>query len=429
VNDAVSEVRRISVCRVCQSDSLEQVLSLGPLALTGVFVRPGQPDPPRVELSLGFCEKCALLQLLSSVDPSSLYAEYWYRSGTNETMRRHLAGIAEDVAGRVSLGANDICVDIGCNDGTLLQSYGLDNLVLIGVDPSDAILDIRNPRILAVNDYFSWESLKQHVGPGKVKALTSISMFYDLDDPHAFVRDVALALAPDGVWVTEMNYTGDLVENVGYDMISHEHVTYYTIRTFQELVARHGLHLNDVSFSPINGGSVRLFVSRSARISAAARDALETEDRKGLAKLQTYVELGARIERFKSRLTRYLQGLRGAGRCIAVYGASTRGNTLLQHCGLTREVLFAAADRNPGKWGLEMSGSRIPIMSEADVRTLHPSHLLALPYYFIGEFLARETSYMQRGGQIVVPLPALKAYRMENGTMVSEEIGDAGGAP
>ncbi len=414
-------VRDAQVCRGCGSQKLSDVLDIGAHALSGVFLRPGEPDPPRVPLTLCFCDACTLVQLRQTVRPDLLYARYWYRSGTNQTMRDHLRSIVDDVRERVEIGVDDVVVDVGCNDGTLLEQYPNPRPLRIGIDPSDAIDEVRDAGIVRSKGYFSAVAVLPLANGRKVRALTSISMFYDLNDPTAFVRDVANLLTPDGVWVVEMNYTGNMIRNAGYDMISHEHVTYYTIETFGALISREGMFLKDVSFSPINGGSVRLFAGKTPGQTPSVAAALKDETAWKLNTREAYAELAKRIDSFKERFTSYLHSLRRGGATIAVYGASTRGNTLLQSCNLTRETLLFAADRNPAKWGLESAGSRIPIMSEQDVRSLHPTHMLVLPYYFIDEFLRRETDYLNKGGELIVPLPTLRSY-VSNDGKISEKV-------
>lgn len=403
-------VRAITKCRVCGSTHLQPMFSLGTQALTGVFPRPDQPDPLAVPLDLLLCSECKFLQLKFTVDPDLMYAEYWYRSGINQTMRDHLAGVTADIRRQVQLAAGDTVIDIGCNDGTLLSTYQIPGLKRIGVDPSNAILSIADPTVTKVNTFFSAAAVQAALGGAKAKAISSISMFYDLDDPHAFVESIKACLHPDGIWIVEMNYTGNMILSLGYDMICQEHVAYYTLRTFEHLLQLHGMHVNDANFNSINGGSIRLFCGFQNRPSAAVARIRDQEQRDGLEDLVTYADYARRIEEFRIKLTGLVRSLRAQGKRLAVYGASTRGNTILQHCGFTRDDFFAAADRNPGKWGLTTPTSRIPIQSEDDVRAAKPDYMLVLPYGFLEEFLKREEPYMKAGGKLIVPLPEMCVY-------------------
>lgn len=414
-------VRYITECRICGSKKLSEVLSLSDQTLTGVFIKPSDPDPMSVPLSLVICEDCRFVQLDNTVSKDIMYRSYWYRSGTNQTMTDHLGGVVKDVLARNDLGAGDIVIDIGCNDGTLLKQYSVPGLVRIGFDPSDAILNIKDPSIKAVNNYFNAAQAAPHLGGKKAKAITSISMFYDLDRPADFVEDIKACLDPSGQWIVEMNYTADMIKSLGYDMISHEHVAYYTLATFERLINPLGMYVNDVTFNSINGGSIRLFVGLQKNETPAVEKTRQQEKADKIDSVETYRELGAKLGSFKVKLVKLLNDIRARGEKVAIYGASTRGNTILQHCKIDRTLCFAAADRLPLKWGLETSGSRIPIRSEEEVRAAKPEYMLVLPYYFLEEFISRETDYLEAGGRFIVPLPDLRIISKKNGKL-SEEL-------
>ena len=242
----------------------------------------GEQGPPAVDLNLLICDRCKFVQLDETVETDLLYSNYWYRSGTNQTMTDHLLGVVEAVSSLVPLAAGDIVIDIGCNDGTLLKHYPR-TLRRVGVDPSDAILEIGDENnIIAVNDYFSYENVAKSLGYDKAKIITSISMFYDLDDPSAFVDSIEKSLHEDGVWVVEMNYTGWMLDRLGYDMISHEHVAYYTLSTFETLLKHRSLQVFDISFNEINGGSIRIFVGREKERSSIVQEIRNLENGKRL---------------------------------------------------------------------------------------------------------------------------------------------------
>lgn len=417
-----SQFHAITACRICGSPRLETVLSLGHQILTGVFRRPDDPEPISAPIELVICHDCKFLQSGHTVDADLMYAEYWYRSGTNQTMIDHLADVVSDVVAHVPLAPGDVCIDIGCNDGTLLHAYEGRSVRRIGVDPSDAIQSITDPSITKINTYFTAETVASALDGRKAKAITSISMFYDLDRPNDFVSDITQVLDRDGIWVVEMNYTGDMIDNCGYDMISHEHVAYYTLRTFERLIARHDLKVLDATFNPINGGSIRLFSGFTGTPSERVSDISARELAAGLEEPETYRAFLRSIEEFKVKLRALLIGINARGEKVALYGASTRGNTILQHCGITADLTFAAADRNPMKWGLQTSGSRIPIRSEEEVRATNPEYMLVLPYYFLSEFLQRERPYLQNGGKFIVPLPQLRIISLENGTLREQSV-------
>jgi len=411
----------INECRLCNSKNLSKVLSLGDMSLTGVFVKAYDPDPVRVPLDLMFCDDCHFVQLKHSVDPDKLYESYWYRSGTNKTMTDHLHEIANEASELADLKDGDICIDTGCNDGTLLSGY-FQGVIKIGIDPSDAIKSVTDQSVIKINKYFSKEAVISALGGKKASIITSISMFYDVNKPSKFIKDIADILSDNGVWIVEMNYTGFMIARLGYDMISHEHVGYYTIETFKNIVEKNGLYVNNISFNEINSGSVRFFISKKKLCSENVLIAIKKEHENNLHKIDGYHNYYLNIERFKVNLNSFLKEIRSKGSKIGLYGASTRGNTILQHCNITKNIIFAAADRNPDKWGLETSGSRIPIISEKEMRDINPEYLLIAPYYFLDEFIEREKDYLNKGGKFIVPLPILRVISSVNGKICIKEV-------
>lgn len=417
---ASNDYHKIEHCRVCNSKKIEVLFSLGMQPLTGVFVRPDQPDPISAPLELVFCEDCWFLQLANTINPDLMYDSYWYRSGTNQTMINHLKGVVDDVTSKIPMEAGDICLDIGCNDGTLLSAYKANGLVKIGVDPSNAIDSVADLNIIKVNDYFSKKAVDAFLKGKKVKALTAISMFYDLDNPHAFIDDISSILSPDGTWVVEMNYTGDMIRNCGYDMISHEHIAYYTLTVFEKLVLGHGLYVNDVSLNPINGGSIRIFSSHRKTKTENVDRLKEREAKEGLNNKDTYVHFISRMETAKKKIRDKILDIVASGEKVFLYGASTRGNTILLYCDLDHKLIEGASERNPLKYGLVTPGTRIPIMSEAKVREINPKYLLILPYTFVDEFVERESDYLNKGGCFLVPVPELRMITKKDNKRVEE---------
>lgn len=406
-------------CRLCNCSDFTPLISLGSQPLTGVFLKPGEKDPLKAPLELIVCNECKFMQLRHSVDTDLMYSSYWYRSGTNQTMRDHLSDISNEVENRVNLEEGDVVIDTGCNDGTLLISYKQKGLVRVGVDPSNAVLGIDEKHgIKKINNYFTYDSVKDYARDGTVKAITSISMFYDLDRPALFAQDVKRLLRDDGIWIVEMNYTGDMIDNLGYDMISHEHVAYYTFLTFEKLIRDNEMFIKDVSSNSINGGSLRFVIGKTSGESDEVKRVRDAEVARGYDTLEHYRDFAQRIADFKSSLIDLVSDLKSDGKTVMAYGASTRGNTVMQHCKFTREDIPYALDRNPLKYGMEMSGSRIPIISEKDGRALAPDYLMVLPYYFLEEFLDRESDYLSSGGKFIVYLPELRIISMENGQII-----------
>lgn len=403
-------------CRVCGSRELTPVIDLGEQFLQGSFVKPGKPMPPlrKIPTRLVRCDVtrnergCGLLQMEHSVPPGVLYANYWYRSGTNETMRNHLRGIAEEAMGLV--GDIRTVLDIGCNDGTLLQAYP-DHIMRMGVDPSDIARTIRPP-IKVVHTVFPSPQAFAAFDGRKFDVVTSIAMFYDLEDPVEFAREINAILAPDGVWIFEMSYLPQMLETNSFDTICHEHLEYYSLGVLEFILHKAGLRLVRHSFNGINGGSVRCIAAKAdtARYdSAAAHDAL-TKAR--LAEFDLALDTDApyrafqkRIEAVRDELLKLLRGIRAKRGRVHVYGASTKGNTLLQWCGIDKDLVECAADRNPDKHGARTLGTDIPIVSEEASRAAKPDFYLVLPWHFKEEFLRRERETIRAGTKMIFPLP------------------------
>ena len=412
-------------CRLCGSGSLTRILDLGPQMLASAFVsEENQEMVPlrKVPLELVRCnpeldeDACGLVQLRHTFPSDIMYSDYWYASGVNQTMRDALADIARRAAEFVSLAENDIAVDIGCNDGTLLKAYKAvkDSLDLIGFDPAKNFVGVQEEGFQRINDYFNKASYTIARGTKKAKIVTSIAMFYDLEDPIAFSRDIADIMADDGIWILQMADLPNMLKHNMFDNICHEHVAYYHLAPLEYLLSKCGMKLVDVEMNQVNGSSYRFYIRKNAgpeptseafkRIARIRFDefnmALDTET--------PYREFKENIERNKNDLLFFINQEKAKGKKVFVYGASTKGNVLLQYCDLNEELVPFAAERNPRKWGARTLGSDIPIVSEEDARAMNPDYFLVLPYHFLDEMLRRENEFISRGGKFIVPVPYVK---------------------
>lgn len=409
-----------TTCRLCGSASLTPAIDLGPQYLQGAFVKPGRPAPSdqRISTELVRCDPsrdpaaCGLLQTRVTVPGEALYREYWYRSSTNQTMRDHLRGIAQAAAAHVGKDQARV-LDIGCNDGELLRAYPA-GFTKVGVDPSDAIAGVDDD-VTALNDFFPSPALTPLAGPDGFDAITSIAMIYDLEDPVGFVRALAALLARDGVWIFEMSYMPTMLARNSYDTICHEHIEYYSLGVVETLLARAGLKVVDVAFNGINGGSIRCTAAHadcvrhdSPEAIARVAEVRAVEAQLGLETDVPYAEFQRRIERCREDLNALVRGLVAQGKRIHLYGASTKGNTILQWCGLDHSLIEAASDRNPQKDGARTLGTDIPIVSEEKSRAMNPDAYLVLPWHFREEFLAREQAARARGVKFIFPLPDIE---------------------
>jgi hypothetical protein len=417
-------LKKRKTCRACGSPALQPVVSLGDQHLASNFVI--SPDFPPTERTLPLdvvrCSPdldenaCGLVQLAHTVPGDLMYSSYGYRSGINQTMTRHLAGIAASMEDRLKLQPDDLVVDIGANDATLLLSYKANGVRLIGFEPSNIRPIDPTPQIEFVRDYFSAIGLREICGDRKARAITSIAMFYDLEDPNQFVADVAAVLAKDGLWTLEMSYLPSMLANNSFDTICHEHLEYYAIAPIERLLQVHGLRIADAELNDANGGSIRITACRAD--SPFRQHSIETRSRIYKLKKQEfelkldteepYRAFAESAERIRHELPTLLLRLMRSGKKIYGYGASTKGNVILQYCGLSPAYVTAIADRNPAKVGASTVGSAIPIISEDEMRAARPDYLLVLPWHFLGEFKAREKDFLARGGRFIVPIPTVE---------------------
>jgi SAM-dependent methyltransferase len=406
-------------CRACGSSALEKVIDLGEQYIQGAFVKPGIESPAlrKMPMALVRCDPmrdehaCGLLQASCTVPPEILYSVYWYRSGTNETMTTHLRGITDE-ATRISDGRSARVLDIGCNDGTLLRQYP-DAFLKFGIDPSDAIASVGSD-VVAIQDLFPSPELRMKMGGNLFDIVTSIAMFYDLEDPIAFVKSVREVLAPDGVWVFEMSYMPSMLRMNSYDTICHEHLEYYSLAVLEFILDRADMRIFRGTLNDSNGGSIRAFASHKASVRYRRKDLageLESLRRQEFdLELDTgkpYRNFQRNVDRHKDALSQMLRELRRAGKTIHVYGASTKGNTILQLCGLDHSVIDYAADRNPDKFGARTIGTDIPIISEDESGSMRPDYYLVLPWHFKAEFLRRERETIANGTSMIFPLPEI----------------------
>ncbi len=404
-------------CRCCGSSALTPVINLGEQYLQGSFVKPGKELPPsrKIPTSLVRCDPlrdekaCGLLQMENTVPPEVLYSAYWYRSGTNNTMRNHLRGIAERATVMIEK-SNATVLDIGCNDGTMLGFYP-DSFKKFGVDPSDVAKEISLEATI-IQDIFPSSELTRVRGPQKFDIITSIAMFDDLEDPIAFTREIKAALAPDGLWIFEMSYMPLMLKLNSYDTICHEHLEYYSLAVLEYILKRAEMKLVNVEMNAINGGSIRCYATHAD--SPAFKDDESQTRIKQLRQEEFDLELDTdkpyrnfqdRINVHKDELNSMLKRMKKEGKTIHVYGASTKGNTILQWCGIDNRIVDFAAERNPDKYGAYTLGTDIPIISEAESRALKPDYYLVLPWHFKDEFVEREKDILNAGTGMIFPLP------------------------
>ncbi len=413
-----SVCKEIVACRICGGCGLQPLLDFGVQALSSRFPRKGEADPPQAPLTLVRCANCHLVQLRHSAAPGEMYTgHYGYKSGTNATMREHLARLATWVEERCPLTAGDIVIDVGCNDGTLLGCYSVLGLRRTGIDPlAGKFRHTYPPDVRLHEGFFSSAALHTLCGGDAAKVVTSIAMFNHVESPVEFAGAVTSVLAPDGIWVVEHSYLPTMLETNGFDAICHEHLTYYALRQMEWLAHVAGLRVFDAELNACNGGSFRVALcrkdaphpTRAERIGHLRR----TEERMALGSRAPYDAFQRRVEKARNDLVGFIAAERAAGKRFYLYGASTKGNTLLQYCELDAGKIIAAAERNPEKWGCRTPLTGIPILSESECRAAEPDYFVVLPWHFRGEIIAREADFLDRGGKLIFPLPELEIVQV-----------------
>jgi NDP-4-keto-2,6-dideoxyhexose 3-C-methyltransferase len=399
----------IDSCRACGSPNLTQVLDLGNQYLSDF--RDDASKPPRSPLALLWCSACTLAQLSETVDRELLYTErYGYRSGVNEGIRADLKSVVDEAlrwhgAGRHAAHSAR-WLDIASNDGTLL-SFVPSQFHRTGVDPVAKFADVaREHADRLVVGFFDPATFY----PASADVVTSVSMFYDLDDPGEFVAGVAEVLAPDGVWVIQQNYLLDMLQATSYDNVCHEHIAYYSLRALVTLLDEHGLEVVSVSRSPINGGCIRTVVAHKGarRPDGSVADLLQVEEAAGLGDRGAYRAFAGRVSRAIVDLRELVDNARALGQTVYIYAASTRGAVMWQAAELDERTIGAVVERQAEKVGRFFSPLGVRIISEEQARREHPDYMIVGPWWFRDQFVAREADYLAAGGKLVFPLPRLE---------------------
>lgn len=412
-------------CRLC-GGSFTDVISLGDIHLS-TFLDTNDNAPPKIPLDLVQCTACDLIQLRHTTSGDAMYSDYWYQSGLNGSMVRALNDVVEKVFKHTFLNTDDIVVDIGSNDGTLLTFYPR-YVQRVGFEPSNLASLSFNKADVVINDYFNKEAFIARFGNKKAKVITAIAMFYDLEDPHTFVQDLYDILADDGIIVIQMMDLLSMMKYGDFPNICHEHLEYYSLSVFNKLMQDHGLDVFDVEYNGVNGGSMRTYIRKQTQ--HYMKDGVEY-----LPPLNPYINVGYalqeekkffdtvgdigiyfnnKIEEVRNKVVRFIDATNKQNETVAVMGASTKGNTILQYFGLTDKDIIHAAEINTDKFGKRTVGSNIPIISQEESMRHFVNYYLILPWGFIDNFIDRNKTYLMHGGQFIVPLPTPRVIGMDD---------------
>jgi SAM-dependent methyltransferase len=377
----------------------------------------------KYSLDLYLDEKIGAVRLKDLAPPETMWGQYWYRSGINASMTKELKSIVDEICSRVKLNSDDRWLDIACNDGTLLKAVP-DNLQKFGIDPCNDSYFMESSKYGKIaQEYFSYKAWCNLGNENKTaKVITCIAMFYDLDDPNPFIQDLYKVLDNDGVLVLQMSYTPLMIKQLAFDNICHEHVYYYDLTSIESLFKCNGFKVVDCSLNDTNGGSFRIYLQKDTANkntfgTAPLRDVCDVriqsilEYEKSVCDIRdkkVWKKFEKQINKLKSEVVDFVNKAKSENKKIYGYGASTKGNTLLQHFGLDNTCIDAIAERSPYKFGLKTIGTMIPIVSEEEMRNDNPEYALVLPWHFINEFEMREQEYLNGGGTLVLPCPRFK---------------------
>jgi hypothetical protein len=388
-------------CRVCSSDRLTPLFSLGNLHISTFVKNPGE-SIGKAPLELVWCDDCTLVQLRHTAPQELMYSgHYWYHSGLNLVIVKDLKEIAETATKMTNLGLEDVVLDIGANDGTLLSFYPK-TCVRVGCEPATNLFDeMKRNCDFAIPDFWNYEIFRKAIGSDKkAKIITAIGMFYDMEDPNQFIRDSEEALDKEGVFIAQLMTSKKMLEKNDVGNICHEHIEYYSYESLRRLFEGNGLEIFKVEENSINGGSYRLFARKYRNGSVEYPEHLTQAD---------YLEFAGRIEKNKQDCVDLIRGLNQQGKRVYGYGASTKGNTILQYYGLNPREIKGIAEISKEKFGKYTVGTDIPIIPEEEAKR-NADYLLILPYAFRDTFVQKESEWIGKGGKFIFALPQVEIY-------------------
>ena len=415
--------RKIKKCRICKNKDLKKIIDLDNQYIQGSFIKKNYPKPylKKIPLQLVLCQKCSLVQLLHTTNKEILYKNYWYESGINKTMRMHLKDLVSNLC---RIKKNEIkkikVLDIGCNDGTLLNFYPK-TVEKFGIDPSHIAKKIDKKKFKIINDFFP--PRKKNLKDLKIKfdLITSIAMFYDLDNPNLFVKNIKRYLKNDGVWVLELSYLIDMLKLNSFDTICHEHLEYYSLSSLNYLMKHNGLKIFKVTKNKINGGSIRCFVTQDKNMMYDQKGniiylnrLLKNEQKLKIKNTKIFKKFMLNISKIKIKLKKIIENIKKNNKSIYVLGASTKGNTILQFLDINNKTIPFATEINSEKFGAKTIGSNIEIINEDIIKKNPPNYQLVLPWHFKKEIINREKNYLKNGGKLILPVPTIKIITKKN---------------
>lgn len=397
-------------CRVCKNKRLYEFLKLGPIPPANSFLKQEQLalEEPFYPLDIYFCPECGLVQLRDVVSPEILFKDYVYLTGMSQTMKQHFYLLVVEVVNNFNLSKDDLVIDIGSNDGTLLKGFKQLGIKTLGIEPAaNVALVAEREGIETVNDFFCVEVAKNIIErKGHAKVITGTNVFAHINDLDGILQAVDNLLTSDGIFVIEVPYLVDLLSKTEFDTMYHEHLSYFSLRPLVILFKRFNMELFDVKRIPVHGGSIRCYVRRSpSTIKNSVYQLLALEEDLKLNSFNTYLEFGARVRNIKLQLISFLKRLKRKGYTIIGYGAAAKGNTLLNYCKIGTDILDYIIDNTPFKQGLYTPGMHIPVVPPDRILKDVPDYVLLLAWNYLDEILEKEQKYRELDGKFIVPIP------------------------
>ncbi len=400
----IPKTKKIIKCRLCSQKKLIRIHNFGNHYVSNFVSKRNITKGIKAPLNLMYCNKCKLLQLEHSAPQEIMYKKfYWYRSGVTNTMKLALKDIFLKVKKMSILYKDDTILDIGANDGTLLKYFKDDGFITIGCEPAkNLIKELKKNSNYVINNFWDFKYLKNILRKFKLKkpkVITAIGMFYDLEDPSKFISDAAKSLDDDGIFITQLMCLNSMIKENDLGNICHEHLEFYSYPSLKYLFEKNGFKIMKIEENEINGGSYRIFCKKNINKSISYKEKTSLYDIKKFIK---------RVKKNKKKCLSFLEKCRKKNKKVFIYGASTKGNTLLQYYGINSKMINFASERSPEKWGKYTIGSGIKIISETKARNLNPKYFFVMPYAFIKEFIVREKKWIKKGGKFILPYPYFK---------------------
>ena len=401
------KTKKIKHCLLCKNKKIKKIFSLGNLFVSNFVKKKDIKKGIKAPLKLLYCNNCSLIQLSHIAPQEIMYKRfYWYRSGVTKTMKLGLQNIFIESLRHVKLKNNDVVLDIGANDGTLLSYYKKKKLITIGCEPAKNLQKFLKKNCnFTLNDFWSKKKLTRILTKNslrKPKIITAIGMFYDLEEPNKFIKDAADSLDENGIFIAQLMCLKSMIEKNDLGNICHEHIEFYSLKSIKFLFEKNGMEIFKIEENDINGGSYRIYCRKFKNGS------IKLPNENVLKLMKGFVN---RVKRNKKLIVKFINKKIKINKKIYLYGASTKGNTVLQYYGLNSKMIPFAAERSPEKWGRYTIGTGIKIISEKMARNLKPDYFFVTPWGFINEFIKREKQWLKNGGSFILPFPKFKLIK------------------